>query len=137
MKNELSLAITQVAKGKGVIFDETAQHNRVNVRNTEFGFENHAPLGGNRIVTSDLMSIQSPEVPESGAELVNPIPADVEVLVLDPGKATGWSLTELGGEATFFEIPWTAGQQIRLQSGDAISVKYDGAKPKWRWRVVP
>jgi hypothetical protein len=132
----LSLAMTQVAQGRGVVFDPSSEDNIVPIDEARYGFTNHAPDGGNRIVANDNLGIDTPEVPADAQRLVNPIPATVEVLVLDPGDVTGWTLRDASGVEHPIEAALHAGQQIRLQSGDAITLRYSSHSPKWHWRVI-
>jgi hypothetical protein len=133
----LSLAITQVAKDKSVVFKKSAQFNVVNLNDSRYGFTNNAPLGANRIVANDELSIKTPQVPQSETALVNPIPALVEVLILDPGDVRGWSLQGPSGTEQKINAGLHAGQQLQLRPGESISLRYRNHPPKWHWRATP
>ncbi|MCH2117360.1 MAG: hypothetical protein MK161_06635 [Pirellulales bacterium] len=136
-RNTLSLAMTQVAKGKSVIFEKPAQFNVVQLNDSRYGFTNNAPLGANRIVANDELSIKTPQVPQSETALINPVPAVVEVLILDPGDVRGWSLQAPGETEQKISAGLHAGQQIQLRSGESISLRYRKRPPKWHWRTSP
>jgi hypothetical protein len=136
-RNTLSLAMTQVAKGKSVIFEKPAQFNVVNLNDSRYGFTNNFPLGANRIVANDELFIETPQVPHSETPLVNPIPANVEVLILDPGDVRGWSLQAPNGTEQKINAGLRAGQQLQLQPGESISLRYRHHPPKWHWRASP
>lgn len=133
--NRFTLKIANVPAGNGIVFEEAAERNRINMVYPASGYTNNAVRPTNVIEPQVAagFAIKTPPMPPSGELLINRTPFRVEVLVIATGRVQNWILTDVVGAAQGLDGDWTSGQTITLDPGEGITVNYTEA-PVWRWR---
>jgi hypothetical protein len=125
------------APGRDIVFEADAQDNTVFAFNLPNGVTNRATVPTNRIIANWAVGfdVSTPAVPESGTCAVNDTSFLVEVMVLTPGRVTGWEIVDASGNAQSLAAQWFAGQTFCLAPGETVRVDYSQA-PTWRWRAL-
>jgi hypothetical protein len=135
--NQNQLTLDFANNQTDIIFEQSARDNLITALNGPLTVVNNAAHPTNRILSAVPVGfgIPTPPVPPSGEPLTNRNPYRVEIMVLKPGKVTGWTLNDAGGVSQALEGPLSAGQRILLLPGEGIALTYR-EPPSWRWRVV-
>jgi hypothetical protein len=165
-RNELHLSFYGVREeGHDILFEPDSRDNTIYAMNLPSGVTNRAEYPTNRIVPnwSVGFGLPTPDLPESGRPIVNRNPYTTEILILDPGEVTDWTLTDAGSmpqrlsrnlsladslnRPPMEPLPdrapvshtvqggLAAGQSITLEPGDSITLTYAVA-PEWAWRAL-
>ena len=127
------------------------------------GVTNNARVPSNRIISNwpTGFSIDTPPVPPSGETLVNRTSHAVQLIIVEPGEVSAWTITDCGSTAP--RIPYNlslvdnsaseppppdeerepvsqtiengpvAGQTMLLEPGDGVAFNYT-EPPVWRWK---
>ena len=149
--------------GCDIVFEEGARDNTVMALSLPNGVTNRAEVPSNKIITNwpAGFSVETPPVPPSGEPVVNRTSHTVQVLIVEPGEVSSWTLADCGSTAPL--VPFNlsladshrqeprqpgaprepssqtisgrfyAGQMIVLEPGDAMALIYE-APPVWRWK---
>jgi hypothetical protein len=124
-------------KGVNIRFAPNAKANRVTALTLPGKIENLAETPTNLVVANSGpgFTVETPAVPASGETLVNRLPFVVEAIFTEPGEVKAWKLTAAGTGEQAFTGPVHAGQAVRLEPGDSVSLDY-ARTPTWRWRAL-
>ena len=149
--------------GKDIVFEPSARDNTIIALSLPNGVTNNARVPSNRIITNwpTGFSLETPAVPPSGEGLANRTSHAVQVIIVEPGEVSSWSLADCGSTAP--RVPYNlslvdnsapeppppdaerqpdsqaidsgffAGQTVMLEPGDEISITYS-QPPVWRWK---
>lgn len=133
--NLLTLSAEGMSRGRDVVFEKTARHNLVVGAQLANGMTNRAAEATNRVFLagSHGFAVATPPVPASGMAAVNRNLFPVAVLIVRPGRVSSWTLTDAAGKSQSFAAPLAAGQSIRLEPGNRLTLTYAQA-PTWRWQ---
>ena len=163
-RNDLHLSFFGVrGEGHDIVFQPDSRDNTIYATNLPNGITNNANHPTNRIVPNWPVGfgLPTPSVPQSGRPIVNRNPYTAEILILDPGKVTDWTLTDAGSTPQRLSrnlsladnlrrppmepLPdrapvshtirggLVAGQSIIVEPGDSVALTYTKA-PEWAWR---
>ena len=152
------------APGEDIVFEQDAQENTIFAFNLPNGITNRATVATNRIIPNQPVGfrIPTPPVPRSGEFMINRNPYTVQILILDSGQVTEWTIADapvrpstvpknlsivdnlrvsatpspIDGEFNSQIISGSlfAGQTIRLEPGEKIGFTYS-KPPVWRWKA--
>lgn len=123
--------------GCDLVFEAEARDNVVFAYDLPNGITNNAVVPTNRVIFTAPRGfrIATPEVPDSGKELVNRNPHTVEITILAAGAVSGWTITDALGESMTVRAGLSVGQRFVLEAGDRIAFTYSTA-PEWKWRAL-
>lgn len=135
--NIMTLSCGQMSPGGDVVFEASARDNLVTANMIPNGITNRAEVPTNRMITSYSVgySIDTPQFPESGVQIMNQNPYPVSVEIVSPGAVSSWTLADAVTSSQAFEGQLFIGQSITLDPGDKIMFVYS-EKPTWRWRAL-
>jgi len=133
-QNLFTVDIIQVAPGRGIVFEATAEANRVTAMNLAGGLTNNATKPTSKVIVADPigLAVDTPEIPVSGEPITNRSCLSIDALILDAGDVSEWTLTTADGVSQTIPGPLQTGQSIALEPGDALIFHYTGI-PSWRW----
>jgi hypothetical protein len=152
------------APGHDLVFERDARDNTVFVYDLPNGLTSRAAVPTNRVVPNWSIGygVATPPIPASGVWLTNDACFTVQVLFVDPGEVSEWTLGDpdpapesvppnlslidgLGPEPPIPQPPAPPAQRIEgglhpgqslvLEPGDRLSFTYT-RPPVWRWKVV-
>ena len=136
-KNYLTLDVGGSAANQGVVFEPESRDNVVNALNIAHGFTNNATHPTNRIIPPwpAGFEVETPPIPPSERAVTNRNPLGVQVMFLQPGEVTEWTLSDAKGGSQTVQAGLHAGQNVALGPGDGIKFTYS-TPPAWRWRSI-
>ncbi|RPI85054.1 MAG: hypothetical protein EHM41_11820 [Chloroflexi bacterium] len=123
--------------GRDIVFEEPARDNTTFLYNLPNGLTNNARYPNNRIIPNWTVGygVDTPPVPDSNETLVNRSCFTVEILILNSGKVSSWSLADVEGREQVVNAGLFAGQTVLLEPGDRIGFEYS-EPPAWRWKAL-
>jgi hypothetical protein len=151
--NFLSLAFYgKRPPGEDIVFEPESRDNTVFAFSLPNGITNKATIPNNKIIPNWPVGfgIATPAVPATGEFAVNSHPYTVQVIILDAGEVSQWTLADPGpaspavagkpgpagrSESQTISGGLTPGQTILLAPGDRVRFTYAKA-PAWRWKAV-
>ena len=151
--------------GSDIVFEPEARDNTVFVFNLPNGVTNKATVPNNRVIPNWPIGfgLATPLVPSSGTYAVNTTPYLVQVLIVEPGDVSEWTVAGVKGSVE--RVPFNLslveglgprqgagqiepgppcqtisaglvpGQTIVLEPGERIKLEYAQA-PTWRWKAL-
>lgn len=133
-QNLFTLDISQTAVNRGIVFEESAEDNRVTIANLDCGITNNAKRPTNKVesLVSPGFGVTTPEIPASGETVINRTSFSCRVMVIDAGEVRQWSVQDVWGERQSFPGPLTVGQTFHLEPGEGVSFDHT-RNPGWRW----
>ena len=139
-------------RGEDILFEPEARDNTVFAFNLPNGVTNKATIPNNKIIPNWPVGfgVSTPTVPPSGEFAVNTHPYPVQVIILDAGDVSQWTIAEPGpvdptvpgnpspaehSESQTIAGGLMSGQTFLLSPGERVRFTYAKA-PAWRWKAV-
>jgi len=137
-QNLLTLSCGRMTESGDVVLEETARGNLIIGAHLPHGITNRAQQPTNRIVSASITgySIESPDVPASGAAIVNRHPFAVQIRIQESGAVKRWHEVDAAGIEQSFDGSLSIGQSFLLSPGEALRMDYEKA-PRWVWKALP
>jgi hypothetical protein len=138
IENLLELSAAENSPGHDVVFEASSKGNLVMAGRLPNGITNDAVQPTNRIIAARAggFAVTTPPVPQSGHAMTNRLSTSVEIMIVQPGLVSAWTLGDVEGTLQQFDVALQVGQSIRLAPGESIQFDYT-TEPHWRWRAVP
>ncbi len=135
--NVLTLDSARMAPGRDVVLTAGARDNVIHALSAPSGVTRLSPPAGNRILapTPGGFALASPPVPPSGTIATNEHHGPVEVLILDSGDASAWTLGDAAGTAQRVQAAPRVGERFLLEPGAGLGFEFT-SPPTWRWRAL-
>ena len=99
------------------------------------GYTGLAQLGSRIIFTSTTRGWQTPpSVPLTTVALVNPFWRDADVFITSGGAAV--TAIAVNGTATGLTLGSSGTVQVRVNTGETITLTYASTAPTWAWKTA-
>jgi len=136
--NLLELSTAQTSPGNDVVFEAPSRDNLVITSRLLNGITNRSHRPTNRIITARAagLAVTTPPFPPSGETITNRQCTNIEIMVVQPGRVSSWTLGDAEDTWQQFDGGLRTGQCIRLAPGESVRFDYMDT-PQWRWRSTP
>ena len=136
--NVLTLDCARMAKGRDLVLTAGARDNVIHALSAPSGLTSLSPPANNRILAPGPagFALATPALPASGAIATNRHHGPVEVLILAPGDASAWTLSDAAGTTQRVQAAPRVGERFLLEPGAGLGFEFT-SPPVWRWRALP
>ncbi len=136
--NLLTLDSARMISGRDLVVTAGARDNVIHALSAPSGVTSLCPPGSNRILAPAPagFAVATPALSASGAVVTNEHHVPVEVLILEAGDASAWSLSDSAGTTQRIQAAPRVGERFLLEPGAGLGFEFT-TPPQWRWRALP